>query len=138
MAEVLVLTASPERPPALVPANEDFGSGMAHDNNSGVVDFTGVSMNGLCHHLTTHSGKLVLDETGLKGKYSFSLELPWRLSPEQATVALKKVGLDLSKARRRVDAWFVEKAPQDAAPADKPLTPEKTPAAEKAPATTVP
>jgi len=98
--------AAPAQLTALVPKGTPFIGGGIRG-----LDFNAQGMERLAKFLSDQEGIHVFDETGLKGQYSFSLELPWRFKPAQAATALRKIGLDQKIVRRQVEAWFVDKAP---------------------------
>ena len=55
--------------------------------------------------------QIMIDETGLKGKYDFELKYDL-MNPESVKAAIKEqFGLELSSAKRQVEILVVEKNP---------------------------
>jgi uncharacterized protein (TIGR03435 family) len=131
MADVYTLVSVTPKPDVLKPLGDVSGSMTFNDNRQGAILFETVNMPFVAKVLNRRTGEIVVDETGLAGRYSFTLEAPWLFTLTEAVTAVKKLGLDLVKARREVDAWFIEKVPMP----EKPPEPAPMPPPEKAPAT---
>lgn len=111
MSEVLLLKqANAQRSPTL---QEASGPGSL-SFKPGEMVAKASSLDSLQTLLEGHSGKPVLDETGLSGKFNFTLN--WdEQEPRSIVQAVRKIGLQLEPATREIEVVIVKKIKPGAA-----------------------
>ncbi len=105
--DVWILAKTDARPAALVePAS---AGGSMSRAGLGSLKLTNCAMPALVQALESAAGRPVLDETGIAGKFDFSLTYDAH-DPEGAVAALRKLGFKVESARRPIEFLVVTKA----------------------------
>jgi uncharacterized protein (TIGR03435 family) len=99
--------------PKMEPSKTDQkGSGMSTNNTH--MKATNTAMETLARHLSNDTGKLVVDETGLTGRYDFELDwaspdAPTDTRPSLFTALQEQLGLKLESAKVTISAIVIDR-----------------------------
>jgi uncharacterized protein (TIGR03435 family) len=105
--DVWILAKTEARPAVLVEPASTGGSMWSAPPGS--LKFTSCAMPALVQALESVAGRPVLDETGITGKFDFSLTYDVH-DPQGAVAALRKLGFKVEPARRPIEFLVVTKA----------------------------
>jgi len=105
--DVWILTRTDEKPAAL--AQPVSAGGSMSRAGPGSLKLTNCAMPALVQALESVAGRPVLDDTGIAGRFDFSLTYD-ALDPNGAIAALRKLGFKVEPARRPIEFLVVTKA----------------------------